>query len=139
MACQSPAQTEVDQFAPLRALVLGLEVPKVRCMARNDAGKVTVFRVIVRSKAPPATERIPNPSRHHVPSDFNLLDFVDFPAAFGAPMLLEGEEWWTDVPFIPGNLVRMLLKNIDLVPVYLGSRKTHETFFQITIGHDVAS
>jgi hypothetical protein len=53
-----------------------------------------------------------------VPADFNLLDSFDIPRAFGAPLLLEGEEWWVDPPLVVGNNVRLKMWNVDWVPVY---------------------
>jgi hypothetical protein len=49
-----------------------------------------------------------------VPEDFNLLDLFDIPAAFSAPLLLQGEEWWGE----EAPPLRSLMTNIDIVPVY---------------------
>lgn len=50
-----------------------------------------------------------------VPEDFNLLDWLDIPRVFSAPLLLEGKEWWTSDSPPP---IRIRMANIDIVPVY---------------------
>lgn len=51
-----------------------------------------------------------------IPADFNLLDMLDIPAAFGCPISLRGQEWWHE-PFVDYPF-KMALVNDGPVPVY---------------------
>ena len=51
-----------------------------------------------------------------VPSGFNLLDFLNPPAAFGCALTVEGEAWWHD-PLVPPAF-QLHERGTGAVPVY---------------------
>jgi hypothetical protein len=101
-------------------------------LSASSANAQLLLRVPGDSPGVPAYARVERPFVFHtdqwaaiifyrdpgcVPGGFNLLDFFDFPAAFGCPLTVSGFEIWENGPGIDGA-PRKVVSSGQAVPVW---------------------